>query len=310
MTRPEDTAPLIPPHFLAFVSRFSAQSGGVDGPSGSQWADGLPRLLATLLDDWGLQPAGPGRTGWTAVVLPVRRDGQPAALKVCWPHVEARDEALALRHWNGQGAVRLLMADPARSALLLEELDPTRDLRSVDIDTACEVVGGLLRQLRVPAPPGMRRLSELAQEQVARLETAEGALPRRMVVRAAGLVRELTSDPACDATLLHSDLHYENVLAGGRAPWLAIDPHPLAGHPAFELQPLLRNRVDELGSGSSFRYLVRRRLEVAGDAAALDEEEVRAWTYVHTAIEAGWAAADGDEEAVTLSIALLKVLDG
>ena len=46
--------------------------------------------------------------------------------------------------------------------------------------------------------------------------------------------------------LLHGDFHYANVLAGRRAPWLAIDPKPLAGDPAFDVAPLLRNRWEAL----------------------------------------------------------------
>ena len=314
MTRPQDVAGLVPVEFRTFVQRFSAQDGAVDGPSGADWSARVPRLLAGVLDDWGLEPLGCGATGWTAVVVPVRREGDRFALKLVWPHLEARDEPLVLRHWDGRGAVRLVAADPSRGALLLEALDPTRDLRPLEIDTACQTVGELLRQLNVPAPHGLRPLSQFAREQLVKLEAADGALPRRMVARTAALVRELTSDPSCDATLLHTDLHYENVLASlpgsDRPDWLAIDPHAMAGHPGFEVQPLLRNRTDELGTGSTFRHLVRRRLEICCEAAGIDEDEALAWTYVHTAMGAGWAAADGDEERVSFSIALLKALDG
>ena len=314
MTRPEDVVELVPDEFRAFVHRFSAQDGGVGGPSGADWAARLPRLLADVLDEWGLEPLGTGRTGWTAVVVPVRRDGERLALKLVWPHVESRDEALVLRHWDGRGAVRLVAADPGRSVLLLEALDPDRDLRALDVDTACTVAGELMGQLHVPAPAGLRRLSTFAHEQLVKLESADGALPRRMLERTATLVRDLTADELCDATLVHTDLHYENVLASrpgsGRPDWLAIDPHAMAGHPGFEVQPLLRNRTDELGTGSTFRYLVRRRLEICCEAAGVDEDEALAWTYVHTAMEAGWAAGDGDRDAVSFNVALLKALDG
>jgi streptomycin 6-kinase len=314
VTRPEDAAPLVPEQFRTFVHRFSAQDGAVGGPSGADWSARLPRLLAEVLDDWGLEPLGAGATGWTAVVVPVQRDDERFALKLVWPHIESRDEPLVLRHWDGHGAVRLVAADPGRGALLLEALDADRDLRSVDVDTACQTVGALLGELNVPAPHGLRPLSTFARDQLAALQESAGALPRRMLERTSGLVRELTSDPACDATLLHTDLHYENVLASlpgtDRPDWLAIDPHAMAGHPGFEVQPLLRNRVDELATGSAFRYLVRRRLEICSEAAGIDEEEALAWTYVHTAIQAGWAAADGDREAVSFNVALLKALDG
>ncbi|MGO4341916.1 aminoglycoside phosphotransferase family protein [Pedococcus sp. 2YAF34] len=314
MTRVQDAAALLPPAFLAFVQRFTAEEGAVGGPSGSAWAAGLPKLLADLLDDWDLTVTGPARTGRTSVVLPVLREGAPLALKVGWPHVEARDEALALRLWDGHGAVRLVAADPHRSALLLEPLDSSHDLRDLDVDAACEVTGELLARLHVPAPPQVGRLSAHVRRHAAPLLGEGSVLPRRMAERTAGLLDDLLSDPACDATLLHGDLHNENVLhslpGSDRPAWVAIDPNAVAGHPGFEVQPLLRNRRDELGTGSAFRYLVRRRVEVTCDAAGIDEDEALEWSYVHTAINAGWAAKDGDADEVTFCIALLKALDG
>ena len=296
--------PLVPPGWLERVARLPADGGA----GGADWAAALPRLLEDLLADWDLTPAGPGLTGWTAVVVPVDRDGEPLALKVVWPHQEAAGEHLALRHWAGRGAVRLVAADPGRGALLLERLDPTRDLREPDIDTACTVIGGLLGRLHIPAPPSVRTLSSTVRRHLPRLAARED-VPRRIATRVAGLAEELLAEPGVDATLLHADLHFENVLGGEREPWLAIDPKPMAGHPAFEIQPVLRNRVDELGTGSAFRWGVRRRVSVTCEAAGIEEELGRLWSIVHTGIEAGWAAEAGDGEALSLHIATLKALE-
>lgn len=309
MTRVEEAAALVPAGFTEFVRRHTASAGAVGGPSGRDWAARLPHLLAEALDEWGLTPTGVGLAGWTAVVLPVRREGQELALKVVWPHVEGRDEALVLRHWDGDGAVRLVAADPGRGALLLEALDAGTDLRSLDVDAACAVAGGLLRRLHRPALPRLIRLSDHARRHTRAVVGDDSPLPRRMRERTEGRLRDLLTDPACDGTVLHGDLHYENVLAGTREPWLAIDPHPLAGHPGFELIPLLRNRTSELGTGSGFRWSVRRRVEVTCEAAGVDEDQALAWTYVAAAIEAGWAAADGDSEGLTFCVSLLKALD-
>ena len=54
------------------------------------------------------------------------------------------------------------------------------------------------------------------------------------------------ADEASTGTLIHADLHYENVMAADREPWLAIDPKPVSGDPHYELAPMLWNRVEEL----------------------------------------------------------------
>jgi streptomycin 6-kinase len=305
VTSVAEAAALVPQAFRERISLLPAEGG----PDGAAWAAELPRLLAGCLDDWGLAPDEPARSGFTAVVLPVSRDGERLALKVVWPHEEAFGEPLALRRWNGQGAVRLVAAEPSRGALLLERLDADRDLTKMWVDEACEVIGGLLARLNVPALPQLPALSQVAAKMSPRLDRAAEQLPRRMVARAKGLAGELASDPGCDGRVLHRDLHFENVLAAEREPWLTIDPKPLNGHPGFELAPVLWNRADELGSGSSFRYLVRQRLELLSEAAGIDEDVARHWTTVRLMWEAVYAAEAGDAERLTAMISLVKAVD-
>lgn len=302
--------PLIPHAFVDELTGRPAEGG----PDGSAWLGDLPDLVDHTLTHWSLTATGPARTGWTALVLPVERDGVPYACKFGWPHHDSAGEALALRHWGGAGAVRLVAADPARGVLLLEALDPTRDLRGVPLDEACEVIGGLLARLHVPAPARVRRLSDVVAAELTALAGAPGLLPRRVVARAEGLFAELSRDPVADATLLHTDLHFENVLAGRRAgvdaePWLAIDPNPMGGHPGYELHAVLMNRVDEYGTGAAFRWGVRRRVELVCDAAGIDLDVARHWSIVHAALQAFWSARDGDTDGTTLHLALLKALD-
>lgn len=296
-----------PRDWLTWMSRLPSDGG----PTGADWAAEVDRLTRECLDEWDLVPVGAPMTGWTAVVHPVqRRSGdvtQPLVLKVGWPHVESAQEHLALRTWNGRGAVRLVAADPSRGALLLERLDATRDLDSLDIEEACAVVGGLYRRLHVPAPPTIRPLAAYLDPYLTQLRQRTD-IPRRVVTRVTGLARDLLADPA-PRVLLHSDLHFQNVLAADRAPWLVIDPKPLAGPPAYELQPLLRNRFDELGTGPAMRWSVRHRLEVTCDAAGLDAEVGRLWSIVRCGVEVLWAAFDGDADELSRNLTLLKALE-
>ena len=43
--------------------------------------------------------------------------------------------------------------------------------------------------------------------------------------------------------LLHTDLHAGNVLAAEREPWLAIDPKPYVGDPAYDVTQHIFNGV-------------------------------------------------------------------
>jgi streptomycin 6-kinase len=226
-----------------------------NGEAGRAFIAALPRRAADFLDRWELRPDGPSLHGVTALVLPVRRpDGTPAVLKLQLLDEESEGEPVALRVWDGDGAVRLLEHDAATGTMLLERLDPARMLsHEPDSREAVLVVARLLAHLTsLPAPPGMRRLGDIARAMLEQLPQALERIAdpdaRRLLADCAAAVREVVAEPG--DRLLHWDLHYENVLASERAPWLAIDPKPLAGDPGFDLCPALDNRLPGTGTFS------------------------------------------------------------
>ena len=243
---------LVPKSFIALVT------GRAPEPqvSGDDWLARLPRLVGESLAEWDLTLDGDPMHGMAALVLPVRRrDGSAAVLKVTWPHADAEHEHLALQRWGGHGAVRLLAANPGRWTMLLERLNGGRDLCGVPIDEACQVIGELLRQLDHIALPQLSRLSADAARLVQRLGSAPPAIPRRFVEQARTLLSDLVTDDAIDSRMVHTDLHYWNVLAAERQPWLAIDPKPLAADPAFAVTPALWNRWEEAVASNDVRRL-------------------------------------------------------
>jgi streptomycin 6-kinase len=294
----------LPPAFLANARR---------SPAWARWLDALPRLVGDLVGEWQLVGQGDVSTGESAVVLPVQTaSGEVAVLKVGWPHPESRYEHLALRAWDGEGAVRLLRADPHRSALLLERADPGHDLRTVDVVEACEVVAGLYGRLHRTPVPQLDRLSVLAAGWADELAELRGTTlaPRRFVDQAAGLASAFATDPDTDRVLVHGDLHYANVLAAERQPWLAIDPHPLAGDPAYEVAPLLWNRWQEAVGSGDLRGALLERLYTVVDATGLDEDRVRDWVTVREMVNVLWASRDAivDREWVTRCTTIIKAV--
>jgi len=290
----------LPPAFLAAASR---------SPEWAAWVDGVPRTVRDLLDAWDLAVDGEPMHGRTSLVVPVRTDGRPAMLKVAWPYEECQHEILALQRWHGRGAVLMLRADPRRNAMLLERLS-TRDLTVLPDVEACEVVAGLYRQLHVPAPPQMLTLSSYVDRYTDDLQrlTRDAPIPRRIVDQAVRLGRDLARDPGTDGTLIHGDLHFENVLAGARLPWLAIDPQPVSGDPHYEVDMLLFNRWDEIVASGDVREAVRRRFHTAVDVGSLDEDRARDWVIVRETHHAMWAIEDGETERVTTAVAIIKAV--
>jgi streptomycin 6-kinase len=265
----------------------------------------LPHRVTELLGEWELTADdAPPAHGFCSLVLPVHTaEGRPAALKVAFPHTDGAHEHLALRHWAGDGAAELLRADPHRAALLLERLDTT-DLTSVWDLEACEVVGALYPRLHIPAPPQLRRLPDLITAATDSLRNTVSPLPRRLVEQAIGLGTELAADPASAGTLIHTDLHYANVLAAQREPWLVIDPKPLSGDPHYELAPMLWNRWEE--TAGQVRAALRRRFDTLVEVGGLDPERARAWVVVRMVHLA--AAPDTATDWSTICVAVIKAV--
>ncbi len=260
-----------------------------NGDRGREFIAALPTLVEDFLERWDLRPDGPPMHGVAALVLPVLKDDTPAALKLQLLDDESAGEPLALRTWDGDGAVRLLDHDPVTHTMLLERLDSTRMLSTLPgTRDAVLVIAELLAHLTAgPAPAGLRHLGDIAQTMLDRTPAALQRIPdpdtRRTVADCAAALREVADEPG--DRLLHWDLHDENVLASDRAPWLAIDPKPLAGDPGFELWPALDNRYDP--DDTLWRF------DAMTDVLGLDRARARAWTLGRLLQNALWDIEDG-----------------
>ncbi|WP_329117878.1 aminoglycoside phosphotransferase family protein [Streptomyces sp. NBC_01353] len=291
----------IPEELAASQARFN-------GEAGRAFIAALPGRAAHFLDAWGLRVTGPSMYGMASLVLPVVRvsDGVRAALKLQLLDEESAGEAVALRVWGGCGAVRLLADDPATGTLLLERLDEGRHLSGlVDTREATRILADLLARLVVVrAPEGLRGLGDIAAamleavpEAAARLGAEDAALLRDC----AAAVREVVGEPG--DRLLHWDLHVDNILAGEREPWLAIDPKPLAGDPGFDLLPALSSAFDPDQAETLWRF------DLLTEVLGLDRGRAAAWTFGRVLQNALWDVEDGepalDEEQVLIARTLL-----
>lgn len=290
---------------------------GFDGqPQARDWLLSLPAAVAQACSRWRLRvDLAQGASPWhgvCAIVVPVRTsDDAPAALKVCWPHDEAEHEGLALDTWAGDGAVRLLRTD-GEWTHLLERLDAGRDLTAVPVQEALEVAGTLMRRLRVPAPTGLGLLSVEAAKLADRLALAaaratDSPVPNRLFAAALDVLGTLLAEPR-DGTLLHTDLHYFNVLAAEREPWLAIDPKPISGDPAYEVAPLLWNRWPEAVATGDPGAESLRRAAIACAAAGLDPDRAGAWVLVREVQNALYCLDQNDSDGLAVHLTIAQAV--
>jgi streptomycin 6-kinase len=257
--------------------------------AGRDWLAALPGVLAEVAADWSLRVGRPYDGSKVSLVLPATLpDGSRAVLKLQFPDREAEHEAAALRIWNGDGVVRLLAHDEARSALLIEHCSPGDHLAS-DPEAAMPVFIDLLPRLWRPVTDPFARLDDEARRWAEHLEPAweRAGRPceRRLVDAARDTLLALAADPTTEQVLLHQDLHSYNVLSADRQPWLVIDPKPLIGERAFAVAPVVRDH--ELGHS---RRQLRHRLDRLSAELDVDRERARRWAFGQTMV---WALRGG-----------------
>jgi streptomycin 6-kinase len=118
------------------------------------WIEGLPDLVAGLERDWRITVGQPYDGATEAFVArAVLDDGTPAALKLMIPRTgdHAKNEMTVLRLAAGDGCLRLLRADPARDALLIERLGRSLDQLGLPLRRRHEILQPVGRQLLAAA---------------------------------------------------------------------------------------------------------------------------------------------------------------
>jgi streptomycin 6-kinase len=256
--------------FVPEVVRNKALAAGA-----AVWLDGLPGLIADLERDWGITVGTPFPDATEAFVAEVSGPGRGAVLKLMIPRPgdHARNEVTVLRLAGGDGCVRLLRADEARGALLLERLGRPLHQLGLPLAQRLEILCATASRLWRPVPPGcvLPTGAEKARWLVGYIESTWAALGRPCTERAvdyalACAARRAEAHDDERAVLVHGDVHEWNVLeapAGdeGRRGFRLIDPDGLVAEAECDLGVLMREDPAELRDGdprARARWLARR----------------------------------------------------
>ena len=217
-------------------------------------------------------------------------------LKLRVPSVEFVQELEALRLYGGRGAVMLLKADRTHGSMMLESVRPGTVLADTGSDEEATMIAtSVMRSLWRPAPENhsFAAMSEFeGGVEWLRVCSANKAspVPTTLASRAEGLLRELVASHA-EPVLLHGDLHHYNILSAERVPWLAVDPKGVVGDPAYEVGPLLYNRLFKTDSPAS---VLKRRVDQMSEELGFERDRIVA-AAIPRAVLAAWPCGSSGE---------------
>jgi len=260
-------------------------------------------MFESYLSRWNLVPDGAPVQTHAARLLPVTHQGAPAMLKIAEQEDE-RQGGVLMRWWNGQGAARVLAHD--EDAILLERAMGSQSLsayaRTGRDDEATRILCNVLKALHAPRAqplPPLRGLEEWFVD-LWPMARAHGGILAQSALHA----RALLDDPR-EVTVLHGDMHHDNVLDFGERGWLVIDPKRLTGERAFDYANIFCNPdlSDPVPPVATVPGRFERRLQIIVEESGLDRRRLLQWVVAWCGLSAAWYLADGDDAAVDLNIA-------
>ena len=245
----------------------------------ARWLGDLPGLIASLERDWRITVGQAFADATEAFVAEARRsDGTPAVLKLMIPRAgdHARNEITVLRLADGDGCARLLTADAARGALLLERLGRPLVQLALPLARRHEILCATAARVWRPAvgcglPTGADKGRWLSDYITATWSQWPGARPcseRAVDYALACAARRVAAHDDERTVLVHGDVHQWNVLEadpdiqpGATPGFKLVDPDGLLAEAEYDLGVVMREDPVELRHGDPrerARWLARR----------------------------------------------------
>lgn len=248
------------------------------------------KRLNDYLSVWNLSNPQLLTQTMTSHIYTVTHDTQTVVLKLLSPsETEEQRGAVALRYFDGRGAVRLLRYDEGAHLLEYAAGDELVTLveRGED-ENATRIIAQVIKQLHsVPQDPprtGLVRLEHWFEALFAKATADRQAGTESIYVRSAALAARLLADQH-EIRVLHGDIHHYNIRQSSRG-WLAFDPKGVVGERTYDCANTLCNPVMPELVHNEPRLLTNAA--ILANMLALDLARVLAFTYAYACLNASW----------------------
>ena len=122
-----------------------------------------------------------------------------------------------------------------------------------------------------------------------------------VLVDSAAAAAELLAMPQ-DQTVLHGDIHHDNILDAGPRGWIAIDPKGLYGERGYDYANTFCNPDIAIATAPG---QIARRIEVISAAANLEPRRLLKWVLAYAGLSAAWSLDEGADPTLALAVATI-----
>jgi streptomycin 6-kinase len=226
----------------------------------------------------------------TSHIYTVTYENETVILKLLSPsETDEQRGAVALRYFDGHGAVRLLRFDQGAQLMEYATGDELVTLveRGED-ENATRIIAQVIQQLhcvtqKIPHD-GLFLLERWFEALFNKAASDRHAGIDSIYVRSASLARRLLVDQR-EVRVLHGDIHHRNIRKTSRG-WLTFDPKGLIGERTYDCANTLCNPVMPKLVHNETRLLTNAA--ILADTLALELPRVLAFTYAYACLNASW----------------------
>jgi streptomycin 6-kinase len=226
----------------------------------------------------------------TSHIYTVTYETETVILKLLSPsETDEQRGAVALRYFDGHGAVRLLRYD--EGAQLMEYAAGDELVTVVERgedENATRIIAQVIQQLHsVPQNiphDGLFLLERWFEALFNKAASDRQAGIDSIYLRIAPLAKRILVDHR-EVRVLHGDIHHRNIRKTSRG-WLTFDPKGLIGERTFDCANTLCNPVMPELVHNETRLLTNAA--ILADTLAIDLSRVLAFTYAYACLNASW----------------------
>jgi streptomycin 6-kinase len=259
-------------------------------------------MFAPYLDRWSLISDGEPIITHSSRLLPVLWQDRPAMLKVA-ADIDERYGALLMQWWDGDGAAYVYAHEG--DAVLLERATGKRSLLAMAMngedDEASRILCGTAARLHAPREkplPDPIPLTRWFRD----LEPAAGKHGGTLADCSA-IANVLLADQR-DVTILHGDIHHDNILDFEARGWLAIDPKRLYGERGFDFANIFANEeLPVITDPARFR----RQLAIVSAEAKLEPKRLLQWIVAYSGLSAAWFLGDPNIQQAETALTIARI---
>ena len=290
-----------------FPAPFAANVAAYGGEGGKRWLARLPTLVAAAVRHWRIECLAPLPNLSFNYLASGRRDGDGVVVKFIWEQKALTGEAGWLALQRNRGAVRLRDWNGEFGALLMDRLLPGTPATDLPERDATAVLGTLIAALtrRKAAGVDLPSIASWFADLPGFVAQPPPGIGGSRIDAARGIADELAGS-APSESLLHGDLHHDNVIAGSDG-WRVIDPKGVTGDPAHECAAMLRNGLSDVAHRALPR-LVGARLEILADCTGFEPARIAGWGYAQTVLACCWSVMADPRSSVARELAVADAL--